>query len=214
MPSGASPTRRSSLDSTVLIAGALSSVLLAFSMTPAFSSVAAVISDLASGAGTGSLVMQESTSAGSLNCSSLDGGSISANASTCATISSFGGTLVPGQTATETITLSNVGTVPASSFTLAAGSCGQAADGPVHGDAQDLCDRIRLSITSGGSPIFDGTAAELSGRTLDVLTALDLSAFPSGRSVPIRVASTLDPRAGNDYQGLSVTQALQWTFAS
>lgn len=208
------PARPRPVDLAVLAAGAFSSIILAFSTTPAFATLAASIRGFASGAGTGTLVMQESTPDGSINCSSLDGGSISNNASTCATISKYGGgaPLVPGRTTTQTVRLTNVGTVPASAFTLAAGACRQEVSDAIHGTAVDLCERIQLRISSGTVMVFAGTPSELDGKTLNLLAALDLPAVAGGQTVPVTATVTLDETAGNDYQGLRVAQSLEWTF--
>lgn len=199
-----------------VIAGGIGSLLLAFSMTPTFSALSAAITNSVDTAGTGTLSMQESIGSSPV-CNSTDGGSISTNSATCATINKYGGNLamVPGQTATTSITIKNTGTVSASSFSLTPSACVQSNNGTVNGSAQDLCSKMNVVISSGSTTVFSGTAAGLnSGGAVNLLSKLSMSGVAAGATVPFTFAVTLDSSAGNTYQGLQISQPLTWTFGA
>jgi hypothetical protein len=200
----------------VIVAGALSSVLLAFSMTPTFSALAASISNTINTAGSGTLTMQEADSTGLILCNSTDGGSVSTNSATCATINNYGGNLnmVPGQTVTTTATIKNTGTVPASAFTLVGGPCVQANNGPVNGTATDLCTKIQLLVKSGSTTIYTGTATGFAAANLNINSLLASPTVAPGATVPLSFAVTLDGTTGNTYQGLKVTQPMTLAFGA
>lgn len=212
----ANRTRRRGAVLPVVLAGAVSSVLLGFSMTPTFSALAASIQNTVNTAGTGTLVMQESNSDGSVLCNSTDGGSVSTNSATCATINKYGGNLamVPGQTVTTQITIKNTGTVPASAFTLAGGACTQSNNGTANGTANDLCAKVNLVIKSGSTTIYSGTAQAFNSQNLNVLTLLGSSSVAAGTAIPFSFAVTVDPSVGNTYQGLKIAQPATWTFGA
>jgi hypothetical protein len=200
-----------------VIAGGIGSLLLAFSMTPTFSALSAAIQNSTDTAGTGALIMQEANSTGTILCNSTDGGSISTNSATCATINKYGGNLamVPGQTVTTAITIKDTGTVAATAFTLTPGACTQSNNGTANGTATDLCTKINIVITSGSTTVFTGTAAALtSGGAINVLAKLGTSSVASGASVPFSFAVTLDSSVGNTYQGLQISQPLTWNFGA
>lgn len=197
-----------------LIAGGVSAILLAFSMTPTFSAVTAQIINGANTAGTGSLTMQESD--GTTVCNSTDGGSISTNSATCSTINKYGGDLAmsPGDKSTTNITITDTGTVDATSFTLLGGACTQATNGSVGGTATDLCAKYDIVIKSGSTTIYTGTAAALAGQTLNLMTLLGKTSIAAGETVSFTIDATLNASAGNTYQGLKISQPLTWTFGA
>ena len=207
---------RRRLAAPVLVAGVAASALLGLSFTPTFSAFVASIQNSVNTAGTGYLTMQESS--GSTVCNSTDGGSVSTNSATCSTINKYGGnlTMVPGQSTTTAITVTNTGTVDASSFTLTPGACTQSTNGSLNGSATDLCSKLDVVITAGsegGTTIFRGTAAELaSGGAVNV--PAPLAPVKAGVSVPISISVTIDSSAGSSYQGLAASQPLTWTFTS
>jgi len=206
------PRRRAALPA--LIAGGVSSILLAFSMTPTFSAVTAQIVNSVDTAGTGSLTMQESD--GTSTCNSTDSGSISTNSATCSSINKYGGKLdmTPGSSVTTNITIKDTGTVAATSFTLLGGACAQSANGSTGGTATDLCAKYNIVIKSGSTTVYTGTAAALDGKTLDLLALLGKSSVAAGETVPFAITATLDSSAGNAYQGLKISQPLTWTFGA
>ncbi|MBK4347372.1 hypothetical protein [Lacisediminihabitans changchengi] len=200
--------------------GVIGAALLATSMSGTLSGFAASITNSNNTAATGALVMQEQSSdATPITCLSTDGGSISTNTATCSTINKFGGstTMVPGQTVTTAISIKNVGSVAASTFTLTPGAtCAQAANGSLNGTAADLCAKLNVVIKSGTATVFTGTAATLAGAVAGSgANAIAMPAAPAaGVSVPFTIAVTLALAAGNTYQGLSASLPLTWTFAS
>ncbi|PPF25444.1 hypothetical protein C5C36_16640 [Rathayibacter sp. AY1G1] len=191
--------------------------LLSVSMSGTLSGFVASISNTGNTAASGSLVMEEkSTGASPITCLSTDGGSISTNTATCATINKFGGstTMVPGQTVTTAITLKNTGTVAANTFTLTPGAtCSQSNNvaAGASGSATDFCGKLNVVITSGGTTVFTGTAATLAGSAVKTLNTAPVT---PGTSTPFSIAVTLDSSATNAYQGLSASLPLTWTFAS
>ena len=145
-----------------------------------------------------------------------DGGSVSTNSATCATINSYGGSMamVPGQTVTTALTIKNTGTVTASAFTLAGGTCTQSNNGSANGSANDLCSKINLVIKSGSTTLFTGTAQAFATQNLNINSLLASAGVLPAAAVPFSFAVTLDSSAGNTYQGLKISQPLSWTFTA
>lgn len=207
--------KKRKLSLPLVLAGGVSSLVLAFGMTPSFSAFSAAIQNSADTAGTAALVMQESDSSGAILCNSTDGGSVSTNSATCATINKYGGNLamVAGQTVTTDISIKNTGSIDASSFSLTPSACTQANNGTANGTAIDLCSKIKVVIKSGTTEIFSGTAASLaSGGVIDLVAKVGTVA--AGDSVPFSFDVTLDSSVDNTYQGLKVSQPLTWTFGA
>ena len=202
-------TKKRKASLPILIAGGLSSLVLALGMTPTFSAFTAQILNDTNTAGSGTLVMEESNAAGTVTCNSASGG-VSTNSATCSTINKYGGDLamIPGKTVTTVINIKNAGSVTASTFSLTPGTCTQATNGTVNGTATDLCKKIKLVITSGSTTVYNGTA--------DAFTAAVSLPVPvaSGVSVPFSFSVTLDNTVSNAYQGLKVSQPLTWNFQS
>ncbi|RFA18701.1 hypothetical protein [Subtercola boreus] len=196
-------------------AGVLGAVLLSLSLTGTMSGFVASITNSQNTAATGALVMQEQNAGATVTCLSTDGGSVSTNAATCATINKFGGStlMTPGNTVTTPVTIKNIGTVAATTFTLTAGAtCTQTNSGTLNGTATDLCAKMNIVITSGATTVFNGTLATLAGGTSAKFT---MPAAPAaGVTVPFSFAVTLDSAAGNTYQGLQASVPLTWAFSS
>lgn len=209
--------KKRSVSLPLVINAGVSSLILALGMTPTFSSFTASITAGANNASSGIIVMQETNSAGSITCLSTDGGGLVLDAASCSSINKYGGEtgMRPGDGAVVLTYIKNVGTVPAASFSLNAGPCVQSAAGPANGSATDLCSKFSVSITSGSSTVFTGTAAALGGvGGIDVLARLGLAKVQAGLQIPITVTTTLDASAGNAYQGLTVSQPMTWTFSA
>ena len=199
----------------VVAAGAIASLLIGFTLTPTFAALVASIQNSTNTANTGTLTMKETS--GSASCNSFD--SNSTNTATCSTINKYGGvTLVPGGAAKETnLSIQNTGSMQATSFTLTPGACTQSAVGgsSFSGSATDLCDKIKVKITSGASIIFDGSAkAFQTGGAINVLAKLSKTGVNPSESIPIKVAVSLDSSAGPTYQGLQISQPMTWTFSA
>jgi len=195
--------------------GALAAVLLSLTMSGTLAGFTASINNTNNTAASGSLVMQEQNSTATVTCLSTDGGSVSTNTSTCSTINKFGGStaMVPGQLVTTTVTIKNIGSAPASTFTLTPGAtCTQSNSGALNGSAVDLCAKLNLVITNTTTSqvVYSGTLAALAGASAITITtppaAGVLNTFTFGL--------TLAAAAGNTYQGLQASLPLTWAFAS
>ena len=201
----------------LVINAGVSSLILALGMTPTFSSFTASISSDMNSAGTGTIVMQEMDSSGTITCLSTDEGGLAVNAASCSTMNKYGGDMgmVPGDSVVVVTYIRNVGTVAAASFSLTPGVCLQSATGTRPGSATDFCSRISVSITSDAATIFSGTAETLGAAgTIDVLSRLGLARVEPGQQAPLTVTTTMDPAVDNSYQGLKVSQPLTWTFSA
>jgi hypothetical protein len=192
----------------LVLAGSVSSLVLALGMSPTFSAFTASIQNSTNSAATGTLVMQETGTAGT--CLSTDGAKgLSENTATCATINKYGGTtalLTPGGAANvTTVTIKNVGTVPATTFSLTPGACTQTTPTTTTGSATDLCAKLHVKITTGATTVYDGSADAFK-------TAQTLTALAAGASASYTFTVSLDSTADNTYQGLQASQPLTWTF--
>jgi hypothetical protein len=208
--------RRMSLP--LVLNGCISSLVLAVGMSPTFGAFTASISGQTNSAGAGTIVMQETDSSGTISCLSTDGGGLLLDAASCSTINKYGGnpSMRPGQGDIVLSYVQDVGTVAASSFSLTPGACVQSVPGATSGSATDLCSKVAVSIVSGASTIFSGTAAALGDvGTIDLLARLGLARVqPGGPKIPFTVTTTMDASVDNSYQGLNVSQSLTWTFSA
>ena len=194
----------------LILAGGVSSLVLALGMSPTFSAFTASIQSGANLASAGTLTMEETS--GSVTCRSIDGANgLSGNSATCATINKYGGTgalLTPGGAANvTTVTIANTGTVAATSFSLTPGACAQSALGTPVGNATDLCTKLHVKITTGTTTVYEGSASALT-------TPVALTPLANGASASYTFAVSLDSSADNTYQGLQASQPLTWTFQS
>lgn len=201
----------------IILTGAISSLVLALGITPTFAAFTASIGNSINAAGMGTLVMQETNAAGTVTCLSTDGGSVSTNVAACSSINKYGGNLgmTAGNSAVTVATIKNVGTVDAVVFGLTPGVCVQSATGAVAGTALDLCSKITVTITSGASTIFSGTAAALGGGgPINLLSKLGAPKLAPSAQAAFTITATIDAAVGNAYQGLQVSQPMTWTFSS
>ncbi len=217
-PAPARRPPRARLTPLALLTGTVGAVVLALSMNTSLAAFTASITNSVNSAAAGTLVMQEQNAAGTTTCLSTDGtnNNVTTNSATCATINKYGGAtaLVPGQTVSTTVTIKNVGTAPAASFTLAPGTCTQS--GNVTGSATDLCSKLGVAITQTvGTTTTTITPASSTLASLASGGALNLTApvAPSA-TVSFTFAVTLASAAGNTYQSLAASQPLVWTFTS
>jgi hypothetical protein len=208
-------SKKRKLSLPLVLAGGVSSLVLALGMSPTFSAFTASIQNTVNTAGSGALTMQESD--GSFTCNSTDGGSVSTNSATCATINKYGGSMImtPGVAAVTNITIKNTGTVAATTFSLTPGACTQSNNGSANGSALDLCGKMNILIKSGATTLFTGTATSLaSGGAIDINGKLVQASVAANATVPVTITVTLDPSAANTYQGLKVSQPMTWAFGA
>jgi hypothetical protein len=201
----------------IVLTGAISSLVLVLGITPTFAAFTASIGNSINAAGTGTLVMQETNAAGTVTCLSTDGGSVSTNVAACSSINKYGGNLgmTAGSSAVTVANIKNVGTVDAVVFGLTPGVCAQSATGAVAGTAVDLCAKITVTITSGASTIFTGTAEALGGGgPINLLSKLGVAKLVPSTQKAFTITATIDAGVGNTYQGLQVSQPMTWTFSS
>jgi hypothetical protein len=208
-------TKKRKLSLPLVLAGGVSSLVLALGMSPTFSAFTASITNSANTAGAGTLIMEETQLVGGLPtgtpCKSTDGGDITTNAATCATINKYGsGYLAPGSTsntATTTVAIKNSGTMAPTSFTLVPTTNCTQSGGVTGVSATNLCSKITLVIKQDNVQKYSGTLAAFTPTT-----PLTLTTVGAGLSSTFTFAVTLDSTVGNTYQGLAAAQALIWTF--
>ena len=208
-------SKKRKLSLPLILAGGVSSLVLALGMSPTFSAFTASIQNTVNTAGSGALTMQESD--GTFTCNSTDGGSVSTNSATCATINKYGGsmTMTANVPVVTNITVKNTGSVAATTFSLTPGACTQSTNGTANGTAVDLCSKMNILIKSGSTTIFTGTAASLaSAGAIDINNKLTQASVAASATVPFTFTVTLDTSAGNTYQGLKVSQPMTWAFGA
>lgn len=208
-----------------IIAGGLSSLLLAFSLTPTFSALTAQILNDSNSAGTGTLVMQETGPNGTgaqVTCTSTAAGT-----ATCSTINKFGGdnpttsgylNLKPGGSTVTTLKFKNIGSVSASTFTVAGGAITKGDNtGSVHGaaTASQLGSAFKIKIVVGTTTpttVFEDSANALAA-TASTPIVIPGSVAVNGE-VTITVTTTLLSTADATTQGLTIAEPMTWTFAA
>jgi hypothetical protein len=229
LDSGRHRSKRRRFVPLVWAAGALSAVLLGLTVSGTISGFTASITNDNNTAGSGTLLMKESNSGGTVSCYSNGSAANSAvnasNSNTCSTINKLGGdqtnglNLSPGATGTATtVTIKNTGTTDASQFTLTPGSCTQSANtgntGVIaNGSAVNFCTKVNVTIKQDGATVFAGTAAQLAaGSGGTTLLPANLGAVSAGSTVSMEFDVSLDSSATNAYQGLALSLPLTWQF--
>ena len=202
-----------------IIAGGLSSLLLAFSMTPTFSALTAAITNPGNTAGSGTLSMQESGPSASGTTVTCDSG-LGTTAASCTTINKYGGNtstssgymaLYPGKSISTDITIKNTGTIDATSFTVKGGTCTPTALTPNGGaTVTTVCGKFNVEILKGATSVWSGTAAAFASQP-----AITIATPPTaGTAVSLTIKVTLDTSADNSYQGFTIAQPITWTFGA
>lgn len=161
-------------------------------------------------AGSASIAMLEKNTGTSVACSSMDG--VGTNIATCSTINKYGGKLDmrPGQMETVNLEFKNTGSLPTTAFTLKPQAC---IDAPA--TAANLCDKMMISVASGGTKIVDNQpASALAGQTYNIQALLGDSPIAANGVVPITVTTTLSADAGNEYMNHQISQPLEWSFTA
>ncbi len=175
----------------------------------------------------GSIVLKETS--GASECLSTGGTSqpFTTNSSSCATIDVFGaptGQLPGGSPVTQTLTFKNVGSSPASTFTVTPETCAAAGTGSYYGNATsaEFCGKVDVTIGNGASVCYypskptEACPALSSTYTLTTLHTYGAVSIGSGlasnASDTVVVNTKLDATATNADQGLQATQAFAWTI--
>lgn len=214
----------------VILIGAVASLALASATMFALGGFTATIANTGPGFASGTVVLQEAVGGSSATCLSTAADQITTNSNNCTTINLFGtGNADPGTTNTATLTMTNVGTINASTFTLTPGTCTAAANtatAPYYGsDTSGFCGLVDVTIentTTSGSPTCvypAGTGAcpaPSSSYTLKTLAAngaLSLGSLAAGSSDTFVITSELDPSATNADQGLAATASATWELS-
>jgi len=207
-------SKKRKLSLPLVLAGGVSSLVLALGMSPTFSAFSASIQNTVNTAGMGSLIMEESD--GTNTCKSTDGGSLATNSAICTSINKYGGstTMIPGAAVVTSVSIKNTGNVAATAFSMAFGTCGPTA-------SSSLCSKMLVEVKSGSTVLTpaNSTASSLAGTTIDVRTKLGLPAIAGGSTaIPLTITVTLPsataPANDNAYQGLQISQPITWTFQS
>ncbi|MDQ2837467.1 MAG: hypothetical protein M3Y42_15185 [Actinomycetota bacterium] len=228
MPQPSSHARRRRFTPLIAFAGLLSTALLAAATTGVLSGFTASITNSANSISTGTLLMQETGQ--SQTCLSTTASTqIGGNAGVCATINKFGlaNTLsVPGSSYTTSITVKNIGSIPAASFTLTPSTCTQTTPAAGTGSNTAFCADVLISIeddTGTPSCLLGGTAGSACPATPTATlaswsTALNLNAT-AGSVAPLasriyKFTVQISGAAGNTDQGLAASEPLVWAFGS
>lgn len=224
------PRHRRRFTPLLAIAGLASAAALAAATTGVLSGFTASITNSANTVSTGTLLMQENGQ--SQTCLSTSGtAQIGSNTGTCATINKFGqaNTLsIPGSTYTTTITIKNIGSIAANTFTLTPSGCTQTVPAAGTGSDTGFCGKVLISIED------DSVAASpscLLGRTAGSVcpatptanltswaTALNLNAtagaVTAGTTRTYKFTVQIAAGADNTDQGLAASEPLVWAFGS
>jgi hypothetical protein len=174
----------------------------------------------------GSIVLKEVS--GANTCYSTGGTNtpFTTNSSSCATIDTFGapaGQLPGGAPTVQTMTFTNVGTSPASTFTVTPGACAAAGTGSYYGNATsaEFCGKVDITIGNGAAVCYYPAKAEACPALSNTYTLTTLntngavtigSGLAAAASDTIVVDTKLDSSAENKDQGLQATQGFTWTL--
>ena len=220
---GAHSKRRSSL--TALIA-LIAAGVVAVTMASALGAFNATVTQ--NGAFTsGSIVLKETQ--GATNCFSTGGTNtpFTTNSSSCSTIDVFGaptGQLPGGSAATQPLTFQNVGTSPASTFTVTPGPCAAAGTGSYYGNATSsaFCGIVDITIGNQAGTVCyypaQASACPALSNTYNLASLNTFGAVTIGSGLAaaatdsLTISTKLDSTATNADQGLAATQGFTWTL--
>jgi len=201
-----------------VVTGLVAAVLMALTMSGTMSAFSASITNSNASVSSGTLLMRMEGGSGA-TCYSNGADKttpISAsNSTSCTTVNTFGtSALVPDSSEARpasTIVVTNDGSVSAKTFTLRkADICRQTSSGAPSGTATDVCGKINLVVTSGSTQVFSGTLQQLGASTVDLV----LPAVAPKASQSFTFTTKLADGLSNDYQGLTATVPLTWTFTA
>jgi hypothetical protein len=222
------PTERRRRRSVVL-AGLLGTTVLAVTAGLSLGGFSAGITNPTNSYSSGTVVLKEA--AGATSCFSTGAGTTvtAANTANCTTIDDFGGPINQGPgsaVTTQVLNLTNVGTINASTFTVAPGACTSAAaanTAPYAGTDAAFCGHVDVTIqndTTGTPscvyPAGAGACPALSTTynltTLGASPALSLGALAAGASDKFTVKTQIDAATTNADQGLAASVPFTWTL--
>jgi hypothetical protein len=216
----------------VLTVGALASVLLVGTAAVTFAGFSSHIVNPSNSFSTGTVVLRESNGVNTCYSTGATQRITANNRAQCTTIDDLGPVInaAPGQPlSTSTITLTNIGTLPASTSTLTTGACSAAAaaaTSPYGGsDTANFCSRVNVSIEDdsvAGSPqcVYPagaGACPALSA-TYTLHTLAQAGTFALGSFAPNAVhtftlRTSLGSAVTNADQGLAAKLRLTWSIA-
>lgn len=216
----------------VLTVGALASVLLVGTAAVTFSGFSAHVTNPVNSFSTGTVVLRESNGSTICYSTGVTQRITANNRAQCTSIDDLGPVVnaAPGQPlSTSTITLTNIGTLPASTSTLTTGACSAAAataTSPYGGsDTANFCSRVNVSIEDdsiAGSPqcVYPSGAGACptlsSASTLHTLAqagTLSLGSFAPNAVHTITLKTSLGTGVTNADQGLAAKLRLTWSIA-
>jgi hypothetical protein len=221
------PTQRRRRRSVVL-AGLLGTAVFAVTAGLSLGGFSAGITNPNNNFSSGTVVLKEA--AGATTCFSTGAGTTvnAANTAACTTIDDFGGPINQGPGSavqTQTLNLSNVGTINGATFTVAPSACtsGAAANtAPYIGTDLAFCGKVDVTIENDtGTPkcvypvLAVACPALSSANTLTGLGGagtLSLGALAAGATDTLVVKTQIDSSVNNADQGLSATVPFTWTL--
>jgi hypothetical protein len=193
-------SKKRKLSLPLVLAGGISSLVLALGMSPTFSAFTAQIVNSANTAGAGTLSMTET--GGGKTCTSAVG--------TCTDINKYGGltNMKPGDYSTTPIVITNTGSVDAATFALTTAGCTHTVG------TADLCSHLKVTMTQDGTVLttVNGVMASVLPATVPLATV----AHGASTTISIRVdfVPTGLEATDNALQGATASQQLTWKFQS
>ena len=209
-----SKKRKASLP--LVIAGGISSLVLALGMSPTFSAFTASIYNSTNTAGAGTLIMQEVPTTGT-TCNSNDAPkTLGNNNDASCTVNLFGNNtlLYPGQTVNTTVTIKNLGSITPTAFSLTPGTCTPTLGTPNGGAAiANVCGMFNIKVyagTAASGTVLNST--ETTAATFKTVLGSLAPLVATTGSQAYTISVQLDAGADNTYQGVSISMPLTWKF--
>ena len=213
---------------TLLVIGALATI-----GAGTYATFTAQTSNSGNSFATGTLVLSNAVTSGS-TCYSTDNNT--ATGATDTNTGAAGGCSAvisvsakgPGDSSSNTLTITNTGTLGAKTFTVASGGCTPSnASGPVNHGTGDPCTVLDIYIqqysdaafTTPSACLYGGgtatTCAFSASNTVSTLgtSPISIGTLAAGSSAYFKVAVQLDSSAGNTMQGRAAGWALNWNVS-
>lgn len=210
-------SRRRRFVPLVWLSGLAAAALLILGVSGTLSSwTSAAVTNQGNQAGTGqALILQETgpdSTGATATCTSSDSAT---NVYTCTKINKYGDggkanlAMVPGDSKSTSVTLTNTGGATGSTLSLTAGTCVSAYQSPLTGTpATGLCDALQVTVTCTGSATlsYGPMAASALG------TKNFTGTLAHGQSTTCTVTVALPATTSPIYAGQTATQDLTWTL--